>query len=328
MLTDVQAVPDTWMVTGGAGYVGAHIVRALRESGLRAIVVDDLSSGHAEFVPDGVAFYRGSVLDRDLLTDAMRDHAPVGVIHLAGYKYAGESMKRPLHTYWQNVTGTATLLEAMHEAGVGLLVNSSSAAVYGTPDVDLVDEATPVAPESPYGESKLVAEWLIRDQGVATGLQHTSLRYFNVVGSGYPDVWDSSPHNLFPLIFNALSEGRTPRINGDDYPTPDGTCVRDYVHVADIADAHVRAANAMREGRVLRPVYNLGSGTGVSVRDVIDTVAEVTGLRIAAEIGPRRPGDPARIVASSTAAAADLGWLAQHDLRDMVRSAWDSAPRP
>ena len=328
MLPDVHAAVDTWLITGGAGYIGAHIVRALGEAGLRTVVIDDLSSGHAEFVPDRVAFYRGSVLDRDLLTDAMRDHAPVGVIHLAGYKYAGESMKRPLHTYRQNVTGTATLLEAMHEAGVGLLVNSSSAAVYGTPDVDLVDEVTPVAPESPYGESKLVAEWLIRDQGVATGLQHTSLRYFNVVGSGYPDVWDSSPHNLFPLVFKALSEGRAPRINGDDYPTPDGTCVRDYVHVADIADAHVRAANAMRDGSALRPVYNLGSGTGVSVRDVIDTVAEVTGLPIAAEIGPRRPGDPARIVASSTAAAADLGWLAQHDLRDMVRSAWDSAPRP
>jgi len=319
---------ESWLVTGGAGHIGAHVVRALQQAGTHPVVVDDLSSGHREFLPEGVAFYLGSVLDRDLLLEALAAHAVAGVIHLAGYKYAGESVRHPLHTYRQNVNGTLTLLEAMHESGVDLLVNSSSAAVYGTPSAELVDETTPVAPESPYGESKLIAEWLIRDQGIATGLQHTSLRYFNVVGSGCSDVWDSSPHNLFPLVFEALGEGRAPRINGDDYPTPDGTCVRDYVHVVDIADAHVRAANAMCAGSVLRPVYNLGSWTGVSVRQVIDTVADVTGAPIAAEVGPRRAGDPARIVASARAAAADLGWQTRHDLRDMVRSAWDSAPRP
>jgi len=317
---------ESWLVTGGAGYIGAHVARALQHAGLRPVVVDDLSSGRDAFVPEGIAFYRGSVLDRRLLVDAITSQSVQGVIHLAGYKYAGESVRRPVHTYQQNVTAAATLLDAMRETGVGLLVNSSSAAVYGTPHVELVDEATPTVPESPYGESKLVAEWLIRDQAVATGLRHTSLRYFNVVGAGYPDVWDSSPHNLFPLLFQALSEGRAPRINGDDYPTPDGTCVRDYVHVVDIADAHLRAARALSAGQPLRPVYNLGSGTGVSVREVIDMVADVTAIPISAEIGPRRAGDPARIVASARLAADELGWSATRDLREMVRSAWASVP--
>ena len=167
-----------------------------------------------------------------------------------------------------------------------------------------------------------IGEWLLRDQGVATDLRHTSLRYFNVVGSGAPGLWDSSPHNLFPLVFAALADGRVPRIHGDDYPTPDGTCVRDYIHVADLAAAHVTAARALREGRALRPVYNLGSGEGVSVRQIMDAMAEVTGIAFEPEVGPRRPGDPARIVASGAAAARDIGWAPTRSLRDMVATAW------
>ena len=188
-----------------------------------------------------------------------------GVVHLAGFKYAGVSVSRPLHTYQQNVTGTATLLAAMEATGVDRIVFSSSAAVYGTPDVDLVTEETPQHPESPYGESKLIGEWLLADQARATGLRHTSLRYFNVVGSGTTRVFDPSPHNLFPLVFDALIEGRTPTIYGDDYPTPDGTCVRDYIHVSDLAAAHVVAARRLDAGEPLESVYNLGSGDGVSV---------------------------------------------------------------
>lgn len=317
----------TWMVTGGAGYIGSHVVRAFQEVGIPVVVLDDLSSGHADYVPDGVPFVRGSILDTALVTEALREHRVTGVVHLAGFKYAGVSVQRPLHTYEQNVTGTAHLLAAMAEAEVTRIVFSSSAAVYGTPDVDLVTEQTATAPESPYGESKLIGEWLLRDQAAATEpttLHHTSLRYFNVVGSGSPELADTSPHNLFPLVLDALAEGRTPRINGDDYATPDGTCVRDYVHVADLATSHVAAARALTDGRELQPVYNLGSGDGVSVREIMTAMAEGTGIDFTPEIAPRRPGDPARIVASGEAAARDLDWRMRHSLTEMVTSAWQA----
>ncbi|MGO4595458.1 UDP-glucose 4-epimerase GalE [Leifsonia sp. 2TAF2] len=313
-----------WLVTGGAGYIGAHVVRAFREQGIDVVVVDDLSSGHEEFVPAGVPFYRGTILDGELLADVFADNAITGVVHVAGFKYAGVSVQRPLHTYEQNVTGTAVLLAAMQDAGVDAIVFSSSAAVYGTPDVDIVTEATPKNPESPYGESKLVGEWLLRDQGVAVGLRHASLRYFNVVGSGDPSLRDTSPHNLFPLVFDALVAGRTPRINGADYPTPDGTCVRDYIHVADLAVSHVAAAKRLDAHEPIEPVYNLGSGDGVSVGQIMSTVAEVTGIAFTPEVGPRRAGDPARIVASGELAARDLDWEMRHTLDDMVRSAWEA----
>ena len=317
----------TWLVTGGAGYIGAHIVRSLDAAGLEPVVIDDLSTGHEEFVPKGVPFVRGTILDGGAVLQAIQDHGVSGVIHVAGFKYAGVSVQRPLHTYEQNVTGTQSVLAAMEAAGVDRIVFSSSAAVYGTPDVDLVTEETPKAPESPYGESKLIGEWLLRDQGVATGLRHTSLRYFNVVGSATPELYDSSPHNLFPLVFTALSEGRTPRINGDDYATPDGTCVRDYLHVADLAEAHVAAAQRLDAGESVEPAYNLGSGDGVSVRQIMDAVADVTGIAFTPEIAPRRPGDPARIVASGELAARDLDWRMRHTLREMVSSQWEATRR-
>jgi UDP-glucose 4-epimerase len=266
----------------------------------------------------------GSILDTDLVRATLREHEVVGVVHVAGFKYAGVSVRRPLHTYDQNVTGTVSVLRAMQDADVDKVVFSSSAATYGTPDVDTVTEQTAVAPESPYGESKLVGEWLLRDQAVAAGLSHTSLRYFNVVGSGTRELYDSSPHNLFPLVIEALLEGRTPQVNGDDYPTPDGTCVRDYVHVADLARSHVAAARALTEGTALERVYNLGSGDGVSVRQIMDAMARVTGIDFTPEIRPRRPGDPARIVASGELAARDLDWRMRHTLDEMVSSAWEA----
>ncbi|MGZ4494480.1 MAG: UDP-glucose 4-epimerase GalE [Nocardioides sp.] len=314
----------TWLVTGGAGYIGAHVVRALQAEGMRPVVVDDLSSGHRSFVPDDVPFVQGTILDRDLLVGVLREHDVTGVVHVAGFKYAGVSVERPMHTYEQNVTGTVRLLQAMEEVGVGSVVFSSSAATFGTPTEELVTEQSATAPESPYGESKLVGEWLLRDQERATGLRHTSLRYFNVVGSGYPDVYDTSPHNLFPLVLEALVAGRTPRINGDDYPTPDGTCVRDYVHVADLAVSHVAAAKALEAGTPLERVYNLGSGTGLSVREIMDAMGRVTGIAFEPEIHPRRPGDPARVVATGELAARDLDWRMRHDVDAMVRSAWEA----
>ena len=314
----------TWLVTGGAGYIGAHVVRALTAAGMSPVVIDDLSSGHAAFVPEGVPFVRASILDANALDAAITDHGVSGVIHVAGFKYAGVSVKRPLHTYEQNVTGMITLLESMQRHGVHQCVFSSSAAVYGAVDIDLVTENTPKNPTSPYGESKLIGEWLLRDQEVAAGLRHTSLRYFNVVGSGDPAVYDTSPHNLFPLVFEALVEGRQPRINGTDYPTPDGTCVRDYLHVADLALAHVKAARRLEAGEPLEPAYNLGSGDGVSVREIMDAVATVTGIDFTPELTDRRPGDPPRIVASGELAARDLGWAMRHSLDEMVASAWQA----
>lgn len=317
----------TWLVTGGAGYIGSHVVQAFLDAGLGVVVLDDLSSGHAEFVPDGVPFVRVSILDEDLVAGALAEHACAGVVHLAGYKYAGVSVQRPLHTYTQNVTGTVALLAAMERAGVTNLVFSSSAAVYGTPSVDLVTEDTATTPESPYGETKLIGEWLIADQGRATAdgpapLRHTSLRYFNVVGSGRDDLYDSSPHNLFPLVLDALVAGRTPQVNGTDYPTPDGSCVRDYIHVADLARTHVTAAQALAAGRDLARVYNLGSGDGVSVLEIMAAMARGTGIAFEPRIAPRRAGDPARIVASGEAAARDLDWRMTYDLDAMVTTAW------
>ncbi len=252
----------TWLVTGGAGYIGSHVVRALRSADLQCVVIDDLSSGHEQFVPRDVPFVLGTILDGSLVLQTLQDYEVTGVIHVAGFKYAGVSVQEPLRTYEQNVTGTARLLAAMESADVDRIVFSSSAAVYGTPDTDLVTEETPKNPQSPYGESKLIGEWLLADQGVARGLHHTSLRYFNVVGSGDPSLYDSSPHNLFPLVFTALVEGRTPRINGNDYPTPDGTNVRDYIHVVDLAASHVARPSGWTLANRSSPPTTSAAATG------------------------------------------------------------------
>jgi UDP-glucose 4-epimerase len=292
-------------------------------------VLDDLSSGHAEFVPADVPLVRGSILDRELVERTLADHGVEGVIHVAGFKYAGVSVRRPLHTYAQNVEGTRVVLEAMEAQDVANIVFSSSAAVYGTPDVPLVTEDLPKRPASPYGESKLIGEWLLADQGVATAdsahpLRHTSLRYFNVVGSGDPSIYDTSPHNLFPIVFELLLAGKTPQINGDDYDTPDGTNVRDYVHVADIAAAHVVAAQRLIAGAPIEPAYNLGSRNGLSVREIMDAMARVTGIPFTPAIGPRRAGDPDRIVATGELAERDLDWKMRHTLDEMVRTGWEA----
>jgi UDP-glucose 4-epimerase len=312
----------SWLVTGGAGYIGAHVVRALADAGIEPVVLDDLSTGRESFVPVGVPFVRSSILDSESVGRAIDDHSVTGVIHVAGFKYAGVSVQRPLHTYSQNVTGTATLLAVMADRGVDKIVFSSSAAVYGAPDVELVTEQAPCVPTSPYGESKLIGEWLLRDQGVAVGLRHTSLRYFNVVGSGDPSVYDASPHNLFPLVFDALVDGRTPQIFGNDYPTPDGTNVRDYIHASDLAVSHVAAARRLDAGETPESAYNLGSGTGVSVSEIMTAIADITGIAFTPTISPRRAGDPARIVANGDLAARDIDWQMRHTLRDMVASAW------
>lgn len=317
----------TWLVTGGAGYIGAHVARALLEAGLQAHVFDNLSTGRRRFIPDGATFTHGDILDTGGLARTIRNHQITGVIHVAGFKYAGVSVQQPLYTYRQNVVGTMSVLEAMDQCDVEQVVFSSSAAVYGTPDLEKVTESTPTRPQSPYGESKLIGEWLLHDSAAVTGLRQTSLRYFNVVGSGDPTVYDLSPHNLFPLVFDTLVAGNIPWINGSDYPTPDGTNVRDYVHVGDIAAAHVVAARRLAAGEPIEPAYNLGSGEGLSVAQILRAVASVTGYQFTPEMRPRRPGDPPRIVASGDLAARDLDWQVRHSVDEMVRSAWEARLR-
>ncbi|KUN75439.1 UDP-glucose 4-epimerase GalE [Streptomyces griseoruber] len=313
----------TWLITGGAGYIGAHVVRAMTAAGERAVVYDDLSTGIAARVPAGVPLVTGSTLDGERVARVLAEHAVTGVVHLAAKKQVGESVERPLHYYRENVEGLRVLLEAVTEAGVGSFVFSSSAAVYGMPDVDLVTEDTPCLPMSPYGETKLAGEWLVRATGRATGLSTACLRYFNVAGAASPDLADTGVFNLIPMIFERLTENARPRIFGDDYPTPDGTCVRDYIHVADLAEAHVAAAHALRTSPGRDLTLNIGRGEGVSVREMIDRVNTVTGHTRPPAIAPRRPGDPARVIASADRIATELGWKAGHDVQDMITSAWE-----
>ncbi|MEU9883389.1 UDP-glucose 4-epimerase GalE [Streptomyces phaeochromogenes] len=313
----------TWLITGGAGYIGAHVVRAMTEAGERAVVYDDLSTGIAERVPDGVPLVVGSTLDGERVARALNDHAVTGVVHLAAKKQVGESVDLPLHYYRENVEGLRVLLQAVTAAAVPSFVFSSSAAVYGMPDVNLVTEETPCVPMSPYGETKLAGEWLVRATGRAHGLSTASLRYFNVAGAAAPELADTGVFNLIPMVFEKLTEGVPPRVFGDDYPTPDGTCVRDYIHVADLAEAHVAAARRLAAAPGTDLTLNIGRGEGVSVREMIDRINEVTGHTLAPTVTPRRPGDPPRVVASADRIAAELAWKAKYDVHDMITSAWE-----
>ncbi|WP_217545347.1 UDP-glucose 4-epimerase GalE [Streptomyces sp. GbtcB6] len=313
----------TWLITGGAGYIGAHVVRAMAEAGERTVVYDDLSTGIADRVPEDVPLVTGSTLDGEKVARVLAEHEVTGVVHLAAKKQVGESVGRPLHYYHENVEGLRVLLQAVTEARVPSFVFSSSAAVYGMPDVDLVTEETPCVPMSPYGETKLAGEWLVRATGRATGLATASLRYFNVAGAARPELADVGVYNLIPMVFEKLTENAPPRIFGDDYATPDGTCVRDYIHVVDLAEAHVAAARALQAEPGRELTLNIGRGEGVSVREMIDRINAVTGYDLPPTVAPRRPGDPARVVASADRITTELDWKTKHDIQDMITSAWD-----
>ncbi|MFI0515292.1 UDP-glucose 4-epimerase GalE [Streptomyces sp. WSLK1-5] len=313
----------TWLITGGAGYIGAHVVRAMTEAGEQAVVYDDLSTGIAERVPADVPLVTGSTLDAERVAHTLADHEVTGVVHLAAKKQVGESVDLPLLYYRENVEGLRVLLEAVTTAGVPTFVFSSSAAVYGMPDVPLVTEQTPCAPMSPYGETKLAGEWLVRATGRATGLSTACLRYFNVAGAASPELADTGVFNIVPMVFEKLTQDAAPLIFGDDYDTPDGTCVRDYIHVADLAEAHVAAARTLAASPGRDLTVNIGRGEGVSVREMIDHINAVTGYDRPPTVTPRRPGDPARVVASAELAATELGWKAKHGVQDMITSAWE-----
>ncbi|MEV8427412.1 UDP-glucose 4-epimerase GalE [Streptomyces sp. HUAS 31] len=313
----------TWLITGGAGYIGAHVARAMTGAGERVLVLDDLSAGYPARLPEDVPLVEGSSLDGDLLKRVFAEHSVTGVVHLAARKQVGESVAQPTRYYRENVGGLTTLLEAVAEAGIKRFLFSSSAAVYGNPDVDLITEDTECAPVNPYGETKLAGEWLVRAAGRAHGISTVCLRYFNVAGAASPELADTGVFNIVPMVFDRLTRGEAPRIFGDDYPTPDGTCVRDYIHVADLAEAHLAAARRLGEPDAGGDLtVNIGSGEGVSVRELITVIGEVSGDRRPAVVEPRRPGDAPRAVASAALAAEQLGWTARRGVREMVESAW------
>lgn len=313
----------TTLVIGGAGYIGSHVVHLLGERGRDVVVVDDLSTGFAERVGDVRLVQMDVTADGAArrLAELMTETGADSVIHFAAHKQVGESVEKP-EMYWRdNIGGLAAVLEACGIAGVRDVVFSSSAAVYGMPDVDLVDEDLTPRPINPYGETKLVGEWMLADAERAHDLRTVALRYFNVAGAGSPELADTQVMNLVPIILKALAEGRQPVVFGDDYETPDGTCIRDYVHVQDLAEAHVAALDSLHEPERAHRVYNVGTGTGSSVLEVIAAISRATGQEITPQIGPRRAGDPARLICSTDRITEDLGWRARKDLDDIARSA-------
>lgn len=312
------------MVTGGAGYIGAHVVRMLQEHGHDVLVVDDLSTGRADRIGDAdllrldVAAAGAAGALRDALT-AGRCEA---VVHLAARKAVAESVLRPLHYWQQNVTGLANVLAAVTEAGVDRLVFSSSAAVYGSTGPGRVDEDAPTVPVNPYGETKLAGEWLLRATARATGLRQVSLRYFNVAGAGWPDLADPAVQNLVTIVLDGWRRGEPAVVLGTDYPTEDGSCVRDYVHVGDLARAHIAALGYLDRPERPVDVLNIGTGRGASVLEMVEALAAASGGGGPVVLGERRAGDPARVVADPSRAVDLLGWRAQADVAEIARSAW------
>ncbi len=313
------------LVTGAAGYIGSIVAEVLIARGHTVSAYDDLSEGHRDAVPDGAAFFQGDLLDRARLDAVLREARPDAVVHMAAVCQVGESVTDPAKYYRINVLGGLTLLEALRAAGVARLVFSSTAAVYGEPAKQPIEEDDPTAPSNPYGDSKLAFERALGWYGGAYGLRAVSLRYFNAAGASTRAGERHSPEtHLIPIVLQAASGRRAGvTIYGDDYPTRDGTCLRDYVHVLDLADAHALALDALAAGAP-SAAYNLGcGGDGFTVREVIDTAARVTGRAIPIIVGARRAGDPATLVAASTRIRAALGWTPRHAaIEEIIASAW------
>ena len=317
----------TWLITGGAGYIGAHVVEKIIASGREVFVVDDLSTGISFRLSSGTPLGKFSLQNEKDLERAFNDTEISGVLHLAAKKRVGESVERPDYYWQENVGGLQNLLAAMKVHNVKNFVFSSSAAVYGQPDVPpgtLITEETPCAPINPYGATKLEGEVLSRAMAESDGLKVAALRYFNVAGAGRPELGDQYIFNLVPIVFDALERGEQPTVFGDDYSTPDGSCIRDYVHVQDLADAHIAAMDFVEKSEAGFTAINIGTGSGASVFEVLSMIQDVTGISIDPIIGQRREGDPAALVADVSFAKEVLGWQSSRDLRDIVTSAWDA----
>ncbi|HYH81421.1 MAG TPA: UDP-glucose 4-epimerase GalE [Longimicrobium sp.] len=310
------------LVTGGAGYIGSVVVNQLVEAGHEVAVIDRLSQGHRRAVDERAELVVADLADRASIDRVMASHRPEGILHFASQTLVGESMEKPFLHLGENVRNGLNLLESAAEHGVKRFILSSTANLFGLPDRVPIDEEAEIRPGSPYGESKRILERLLHWMDDRFGMRYASLRYFNAAGAVSPDrgeYHDPETH-LIPVVLQvALGQREKVIVYGDDYDTPDGTCVRDYIHVSDLADAHVRALHALDGGS---RTYNLGNGRGFSVREVIETARAVTGHPIPAVIGPRRPGDPAVLVAASDRIRRELGWEPSHDLREIIESAW------
>ena len=317
------------LVTGGAGYIGSVVAAQLADDGHDVVVLDDLSTGHEDAVPAAAAFRRGTLRDG---AQAVLGTGIDAVLHFAAKSLVGESVEFPARYWENNLGGALALLEAMRVTGTRRIVFSSTAAVYGEPEHIPITEADPVRPTSPYGASKVAVDTALAEYARMHRIGAVSLRYFNVAGAhaDAAGTWRGERHapetHLIPTILTAARSGGPVKLFGDDYPTPDGTCIRDYIHVSDLARAHVLALAATAPGA--HRVYNLGSGTGYSNREVLAACQEVTGRDIPAQVAPRRAGDPAVLVASSEAIAADLDWRPERDLRAMVADAWTFVQQP
>ncbi len=314
------------LVPGGAGYIGSHIVRELIDAGDLVVIIDNLETGHREAVHPKAKFYQGDIRNRDFVDRVLDQEKIEAVIHFAANSLVGESMVNPLKYYDNNLYGTKVLLESMVAHGVDKIVFSSTAATYGEPESIPILETDRTEPTNPYGETKLAMEKMMKWTGVAHGLRYVALRYFNACGaheSGELGEAHNPETHLIPLILQVPNGQRKAiSIYGEDYHTKDGTCVRDYIHVTDLAQAHILAVKYLMEGGESN-VFNLGNGVGFTVKEVIETARRVTGHPIPAEIAPRRGGDPARLIASSEKAQRVLGWKPEHgDLEEIIASAW------
>jgi UDP-glucose 4-epimerase len=310
---------SNWLVTGGAGYIGAHVVRDLIANEITPVVIDDLSTGLKRKIPKNIQFFQGSLLDLDFLENVFSNNVFDGVIHLAAKKSVGESVLKPELYFEENVGGLVNLLTQMKKNKVKNMVYSSSAAVYGEPQDPLVSENSSTIPQSPYGETKLIGEWLIKKSNLNAAI----LRYFNVAGAGSKELADTAADNVIPKVFKALSEGKTPEIFGDDYSTHDGTCIRDYVHVSDLSHAHVLAAKKL-ETEKYYGVLNVGTGVGVSVKEMFTQIQKSVGENFDYKISPRRYGDPAATVAQVSKIEKDFSFQTKFNLSQMVDSAWQA----
>ncbi len=314
------------LVTGGAGYIGSHACKSLAQEGYQPVAFDNLSSGHTWATKWG-PLEQGDILDRAALDRAIGKHRPTACVHFAAFAYVGESVTDPGKYYRNNVVGSLTLLEALRDHGVDQIVFSSTCATYGVPDRVPIDETLTQTPINPYGATKLMVERMLADFQAAHQLRSVALRYFNAAGAD-PDVEIGEDHDpethLVPLVLDAAcGERDNITVFGTDYDTPDGTCIRDYIHVTDLAKAHVLALKALEQGLEHR-AFNLGNGNGYSVREVIASVERVTGRTVPVRFGERRPGDPARLISNSARAAAELKWTPNiTKLDDIISTAWE-----